>query len=236
MNHVADPELVESGHANGATHRERAHDAIGRRVRRSRPSDANAVRALAQLSLRFTNLLPQSCFNRVRTALWRAAEMSIGEGSLLMGDVLLSGAGDFKSLLSIGDETYMRGPLRIDLGGEVRIGNRVDIDANCAFFTVDHEVGPPHRRAGLSTYGSIVIGDGVWIASRVTILPGVTIGDGAVLGAGAVVVSDVEPNTLVGGVPARVLRKLEAERANERSDPEGESSSLHETCVDVVME
>jgi acetyltransferase-like isoleucine patch superfamily enzyme len=55
----------------------------------------------------------------------------------------------------------------------------------------------------------IVIDDGAWIASRVTVLPGVTIGSGAIVAAGAVVAADVPPHTMVGGVPARVLRTLE---------------------------
>lgn len=53
----------------------------------------------------------------------------------------------------------------------------------------------------------IRIGDHVWVGNGVRILKGVTIGDGAVLAAGSVVTKDVEPRTLVGGVPARVLRK-----------------------------
>jgi acetyltransferase-like isoleucine patch superfamily enzyme len=57
--------------------------------------------------------------------------------------------------------------------------------------------------------GPIRIEDGVWIGSRVTVLPGVTIGAGAVIAAGAVVNRDVPPDTLVGGVPARVLRHLD---------------------------
>jgi len=51
--------------------------------------------------------------------------------------------------------------------------------------------------------GDVIIGDRVWIAYRATVLPGVTIGEGAVVAAGAVVASDVEPFTIVGGVPAR---------------------------------
>ena len=53
----------------------------------------------------------------------------------------------------------------------------------------------------------IVIGNDVWIGGRATILRGVTIGDGAVVGAGAVVTRDVEPYTVVGGVPARPIKK-----------------------------
>ncbi len=55
----------------------------------------------------------------------------------------------------------------------------------------------------------IIIGDGCWIGANATIIGGVTIGDGAVIAAGAVVTKDVEPNTLVGGVPAKVINKLE---------------------------
>ena len=154
-------------------------------------------------------LLPQLNFNHLRTALWRAAGFEIGKGSQIMGELHLSGIGDWTSLLSIGDDTYVTGPLRINLGGSVRIGSGVNIGHDCLFLTVDHEVGPPFRRAGLSTHLPIVIGNGVWIASRVTVLPGVMIGNGAIVAAGAVVATDVPPHTMVGGVPARVLRKLD---------------------------
>src|SRR5687768_94002 len=69
------------------------------------------VRAVQSLA----GLLPQFCFNRLRTAIWRTANVRIGEGSLVMGQITLSGLGDWSSLLTIGDSTYITGPLRIDL-------------------------------------------------------------------------------------------------------------------------
>lgn len=53
----------------------------------------------------------------------------------------------------------------------------------------------------------MIISDRAWIAYRAIILPGVTIGEGAVVGAGAVVMKDVEPYTIVGGNPAKVIKK-----------------------------
>jgi acetyltransferase-like isoleucine patch superfamily enzyme len=55
----------------------------------------------------------------------------------------------------------------------------------------------------------VVIGDDVWVGGNATILPGVTIGDGAVVAAGAVVTRDVPAHSVVAGVPAKVVRRLE---------------------------
>jgi acetyltransferase-like isoleucine patch superfamily enzyme len=164
---------------------------------------------VANVAQILANALPQFNFNTLRTTLWRLAMFRIGEGSLVMGDLLLTGTGDWSQLLTIGAHTFITGPLRMNLGGHVHIGNAVNIGHDCLFLTVDHEIGPPWRRAGLQTHRTIVVEDGAWIASRVTLLPGVTIGRGAVVAAGAVVAKDVPAHTLVGGVPARVIRVLD---------------------------
>ncbi len=65
------------------------------------------------------------------------------------------------------------------------------------------------RRAGRSIAAPVVIEPGSWIGARATILGGVTIGEGAVVAAGAVVTRSVPPDTLVGGVPATVIRELD---------------------------
>ena len=59
------------------------------------------------------------------------------------------------------------------------------------------------------TYAPIHIGKNVWIGANATVLAGVTIGDAVVVAAGAVVKKDVQPNTVVGGVPAKLIKRVE---------------------------
>lgn len=185
-----------------------ARPSRGRRLFRAALAEVSELHPRMSLAHGIGHLLPQFSFNRLRTALWRRAGVEIGKRSLVMGDIILSGSGHWPSLLSVGDDTYISGPLRINLGATVRIGNCVNIGHDCVLLTVDHEIATPARRAGPLVMCPIVVEDGVWIASRVTILPGVTVGRGAVIAAGAVVTAHVPPHTLVAGVPGRVLRKL----------------------------
>jgi maltose O-acetyltransferase len=125
-----------------------------------------------------------------------------------MGTFDVTGPGSMNELLSIGDETLITGPLYIDLGAHVHIGHRVRLGHHVMLLTIDHEMGPPHYRCGSMRTAPVTIGDGAWLASRVTVLPGVTIGHGTVVGAGAVVTRDLAPNVFAAGIPARVVRNL----------------------------
>ena len=94
-----------------------------------------------------------------------------------------------------------------DMGG-VDIGDRVMIGPNVNIITTGHPLAPSERRACIEAR-PIVIGSNVWIATGASILGGVTVGENSVVAAGAVVTRDVPPNSLVAGVPAKVIRSLE---------------------------
>lgn len=157
--------------------------------------------------------LPQLSFNRTRTALLRASGVRVGARSLVMGPLNVTGPGDLRELLSLGEETLITGPLHIDLGAPVLIGSRVRMGHHIVLLTIDHEIGPAEYRCGRLVSAPIRVEDGVWIGSCVTILAGVSIGHGSVVAAGSTVVRDVPPNVLVAGVPAKFVRNLDEEAA-----------------------
>lgn len=92
---------------------------------------------------------------------------------------------------------------------EFRAGNDVMIGPNTLITTVNHPLSPMKRRNAMAQAKPVIIGNDVWIGGNVTILPGVNIGDNVVIAAGAVVTKDVPSNSLVGGVPAKVIREIE---------------------------
>lgn len=85
----------------------------------------------------------------------------------------------------------------------ITIGNNVAISSGVTIRDSDNHLINGNTKAS----APIVIGDHVWIGMNATILKGVTIGDGAVVAAGAVVTKDVPAKTLVGGVPAKILKE-----------------------------
>ena len=128
--------------------------------------------------------------------------------------VLHTGAHLYSGVQVLGPVVFGRRSFANDgtyIQGNVTIGTSVAIGPHTRIVTDTHDIGAPTRRAGTGRKEPVVIEDGAWIGASVTILPGVTIGRGAVVAAGAVVTRDVSPNTLVAGVPAKVIRKLDSE-------------------------
>ncbi|MEC4271825.1 DapH/DapD/GlmU-related protein [Adlercreutzia sp. R25] len=107
----------------------------------------------------------------------------------------------------LGRDVFINSGCKFQDQGGIYIGDHAYIGHNVVLATLNHDLNPA-RRADMDP-APIRIGDNVWIGANSTVLPGVTIGDGAVVAAGAVVTRDVPAMTVVGGVPARVIRQIE---------------------------
>jgi len=109
---------------------------------------------------------------------------------------------------NIGDYTL------IDTCDDVVIKDLVAVGPYCILYTHDHDHSNDQIAAwkGKIKTGKIIIEKGAWVGARVTILPGVTIGEKAVVAAGSVVNKDVLPGDVVGGIPAKSLKKNNHER------------------------
>ena len=153
--------------------------------------------------------LPNGAFPRLRALIYRLLGIRVGRSTLVRGRLKLTGPPGCTSKLSIGSNCFFTTPLHVDLNSDVIIGNHVTIGHDVAIVTSAHHIGGPDRRCGKQAPAPVRIGDGCWIGARVLLLPGVVLGDGSIVAAGAVVSSHVEPHTIVGGVPARFIRRLD---------------------------
>lgn len=108
--------------------------------------------------------------------------------------------------LVLGDRVAVGEYSVLRANGGITIGSRVLLAAHVVVTSRGHPETPP--RWGNPVDEPVVIEDDVWIGAGAVILPGVTIGRGSIVGAGSVVTSSVDPDTIVGGVPARPIRPI----------------------------
>ena len=106
----------------------------------------------------------------------------------------------------VGEGVFINAGCRFQDQGGIYIGDRALIGHNCVIATLNHDMDPA-KRANLIP-APVHIGADAWLGANVTLLPGVTVGEGAVVAAGAVVTKDVPARTVVGGVPAKVIKQL----------------------------
>lgn len=147
-----------------------------------------------------------------RRLCYRLAGMKIGTGSTIHMRVRIYDPRHItigKDTI-IGEKTTLDGRKQlVESNGGLEIGNHVDIASEVMIWTSEHDIHDPTMKA---IEDKVTIEDYVFIGPRSIILPGVTIKKGAVVAAGAVVTSDVKPNSIVAGVPAKEIgtRKIDS--------------------------
>lgn len=132
--------------------------------------------------------------------------------SILMGQYIqMAGIRSSGKKVVIGADSVINHRCLLYTTGGLIIGKHVSISSGVWLVTGSHDINDPQFPA---TFRPIVIEDYVWIGMRATILAGLTIGQGSVIMAGAVVTKDVPPYSIVGGVPARVIKERELQELN----------------------
>ena len=116
---------------------------------------------------------------------------------------------DFGKNITIGRDVFINSGCHFQDQGGIEIGDGALIGHNVVLATIDHDLDPAMNRK--NHYAPIKIGAHVWIGSNATILSGVSIGEWSVVAAGAVVTKDVPHMTVVGGVPAKVIKKVKVQ-------------------------
>lgn len=116
---------------------------------------------------------------------------------------------DFGKNITIGKNVFINSGCHFQDQGGITIGEGSMIGHNVVLATINHDLESKNDRK--NHYAPIKIGNHVWIASNAAVLPGVSIGDWAVVAAGAVVTKNVLPYTVVGGVPAKVIKTISKE-------------------------
>ena len=109
---------------------------------------------------------------------------------------------------NFGEGAHLTAFRQITIGDNLQTGPNVLITDNAHGQSTRQDMSLPPMARQLSTKGPVVIGDNVWIGCNVCIMSGVHVGDGAIIGANSVVTHDVPPYSVVGGIPARVIKQL----------------------------
>lgn len=158
--------------------------------------------------LLLTNWLPDNViFFRLRGALARHFLGSCGSNLRLGRNVTLSNP----SKIHLGSHIYIAYGCWFSSGDEIIVGDEALFGPYCVIVSAEHVRQQNSFRFGEPLNAKIVIGKGTLCASRVTVTAGTVIGDGTLIGSGAVVTTNIPPNVMAAGVPARVLKVLSEE-------------------------
>jgi maltose O-acetyltransferase len=152
--------------------------------------------------------LPAYAWLGLKARLVRWAGWDFGPRCVLPTVPRIVGGKPWDRRLTVGSRVTFGADVFIDIAGQVTIRDYANCGHRAMLITGAHELGAHPHPVGSLKPAAITIERGAWVASGAIVLPGVTIGEGAVVAAGAVVTADVEAGTLVGGVPARFIRRF----------------------------
>lgn len=142
-----------------------------------------------------------------RAFISRGGHILINDNSIIRAGAMLLPAG---GSITIGKRCSINQYTIINGQGNVKIGDNVMIAAFVSIFAGNHNfsnIEIPMRDQGMTTKGGIIIENDVWIGTHSVILDGVKIGTGSIIAAGAVVINNVEPFSIIGGVPGKLIRR-----------------------------
>jgi maltose O-acetyltransferase len=155
--------------------------------------------------LLFNRVLADIPSNTLRVGALRALGADLGPHTYIFGGCEVLSA----QFVHIAGNVHINRFCHLDGRGGLTIGRNVVIASRCVITTADHDVNDPGFAGRVRP---VTLEDRVWLATRVTVVRGVTMGEGSVAAAGAVVTEDVEPWTVVGGVPARPIGERSREQ------------------------
>ena len=115
---------------------------------------------------------------------------------------------DYGYNISVGDNFYANFDCVLLDVCPIEIGDNCFLAPGVHIYTATHPLDAAERTSGIESAKPVKIGDNVWIGGRAVINPGITIGNNVVVASGSVVVKDIPDNVLVGGCPAKIIKKI----------------------------
>ena len=176
------------------------------------------------------NKLSNSEIQRRRDFL-RTFVAKLDEGAMINSPFYM----EFANHLEMGVNSFINYDCIMLNNAMVKLGDNVLVGPKVSFYTAMHPIDAKQREQWLVYAKPITVEDNVWIGGSATILGGVTIGKNAIVGAGAVVTKDVEPNTIVVGNPAIVLRKITAEDSKKYQEELAKQKDINKSEFDKMM-
>lgn len=176
------------------------------------------------------NKLSNSEIQRRRDFL-RTFVAKLDEGAMINSPFYM----EFANHLEMGVNSFINYDCIMLNNAMVKLGDNVLVGPKVSFYTAMHPIDAKQREQWLVYAKPITVEDNVWIGGSATILGGVTIGKNSIVGAGAVVTKDVEPNTIVVGNPARVLRKITAEDSKKFQEELAKQKDINKSEFNKMM-